>query len=196
MSPPPEAIANILVKIGFRLFDLVATRTEDLARHPELRSVLAALKHSRDEYLEEEVLRLILSGLRYGTELDKQVITYMLIVSRLTKERLKVALRATRPAKEENQMASYAQELLDRGWEQGSEEGRAKGIEEGRIEGRAEMLIGLLAAGLAPFPTRCKRVLTTQLLQNRMHGSTRLSMRSPTMKYCRQIARVDVHTAV
>ena len=45
-------------------------------------------------------------------------------------------------------MASYAQELLDQGWEKGNIEGRAKG----REEGRAEMLIGLLGRRLGPVP--------------------------------------------
>ena len=67
ISPVPKEIARFLVRIGFVLLDLLATRTEDLAWHPELRSVLAALKHSRDVFLTDDILQLILSGLREGT---------------------------------------------------------------------------------------------------------------------------------
>ena len=144
MTSHLKDIVQVLAKFGFVLFDLVATITEVLAQQPELRSVLAALKHSRDVRMSDKVLHLILSGLREGTDLKTQVIAYILYACEVSKERLEVAVRETNPTREETQMGAYGQELFN------------QGRVEGKVEGRTEAIVEILHRRLGPVPDELK----------------------------------------
>lgn len=154
MVEAPEGIADLARSLACVLFDLGPADPESLPEDPEIRSVLAALRHSRDRSVPEDVLRAILSGPREGTELELQLAVYVAKAYDLTRERLEAALRQARPERWESLMGTVAEELVRESRDAWIARGIAEGEARGEARGKAEALLRLarLKFGDVPAP--------------------------------------------
>ncbi len=95
---------------------------------------------------EEGVLRRILSGVPDGSELELQVLSYIVRTYELTPAVLETAARAAKPERWEALMSTVAEAWV----REAKAEGRVEGRAEGRAEGKAETLIRLLQRRFGP----------------------------------------------
>ena len=117
-----------------------------------LRSGIATLKHGPDPGITDERIQRILSGVPGGSDLEKQIGTYMLHNDKVSRERLTIASMAIRPETTEAFMGSVAAELKNEGRMEGRAQGRLEGRTEGRAEGSTRTLLKLLGNRLGPVP--------------------------------------------
>ena len=101
---------------------------------------LAALVAAFRGQPEEGVLRRILSGLPDGSELEMQVLSYIVRTYELTPAVLETAARVAKPERWEALMSTVAEAWV--------REGKA----QGRAEGKAETLLRLLQRRFGPVP--------------------------------------------
>ena len=101
---------------------------------------------------EEGVLRRILSGVPDGSELELQVLSYIVRIYELTPAVLETAARAAKPERWEALMSTVAEAWVREAKAQGRVEGKAEGKAEGRAEGKAETLLRLLQRRFGPVP--------------------------------------------
>lgn len=124
--------------LRYLLLDLGEISDADLASEPETRSGLMALKYA---YRRDRLERVadILRGLRDGSFLERQVVTYIVDVFRdLTPERLRAAVRRAKPGQEDRMPSLAAEQWRREGWDDGLKAGEARG--------KAEAIIGVLRA--------------------------------------------------
>ena len=127
-------------------------------------SGLAALVAAFRGQAEAGVLRRILSGLPDGSELELQVLSYIVRTYELTPTVLETAARAAKPERWEALMSTVAEAWVRegeakgeaRGRAEGNAEGRVEGKAEGRAEGKAETLLRLLQRRFGPVPERTR----------------------------------------
>ena len=127
-------------------------------------SGLAALVAAFRGQAEAGVLRRILSGLPDGSELELQVLSYIVRTYELTPTVLETAARAAKPERWEALMSTVAEAWVRegeakgeaRGRAEGKAEGRVEGKAEGRAEGKAETLLRLLQRRFGPVPERTR----------------------------------------
>ncbi len=149
MIEAPEGIAGLARSLSCVLHDLGSGETERLSEDPGIRSVLAALRHTWDRPVPEDVLQLILSGPPDGTDLEVQLVTYIVRLYDLDRGRLEAALRLARPERWEELMGTVADELVEDGRKTWIAHGRAEGLAEGVARGRAEGVARGRAEGVA-----------------------------------------------
>ena len=118
------------------LHDLGERPLPALSRDPAVWSGLAALVAAFRGQPEEGVLRRILSGLPDGSELEMQVLSYIVRTYELTPTVLETAARAAKPQRWEALMSTVAE-----AW-----------VREGKAEGKAETLLRLLQRRFGPVP--------------------------------------------
>ena len=126
------------------LHDLGERPLAALSRDPAVWSGLAALVAAFRRQPEEGVLRRILSGVPDGSELELQVLSYIVRTYELTPAVLETAARAAKPQRWEALMSTVAEAWVREA------EGRVEGKAEGRAEGKAETLIRLLQRRFGP----------------------------------------------
>ena len=126
------------------LHDLGERPLPALSRDPEVWSGLAALVAAFRGQPEEGVLRRILSGLPDGSELEMQVLSYIVRTYELTPAVLETAARAAKPQRWEALMSTVAEAWV--------REGKLQGRAEGKAEGKAETLLRLLRRRFGPVP--------------------------------------------
>ena len=97
-------------------------------------SGLAALVAAFRGQPEAGVLRRILSGLPDGSELELQVLSYIVSTYELTPAMLETAARAAKPERWEALMSTVAEAWV----REGEAKGEARGRVEGKVEGKAE----------------------------------------------------------
>ena len=100
---------------------------------------------------EEGVLRRILSGLPDGSELELQVLSYIVRTYELTPAVLETAARAAKPERWEALMSTVAEAWV----REGKAQGRAEGKAQGRAEGKAETLLSSSAAAVRSGSGEC-----------------------------------------
>ena len=122
------------------LHDLGERPLPALSRDPEVWSGLAALVAAFRGQPEEGVLRRILSGLPDGSELEMQVLSYIVRTYELTPAVLETAARAAKPQRWEALMSTVAEAWV------------REGKLQGRAEGKAETLLRLLRRRFGPVP--------------------------------------------
>jgi hypothetical protein len=130
------------------LHDLGERPLAELSGDPAVWSGLAALVAAFRGQPEEGVLRRILSGVPDGSELELQVLSYIVRTYELTPAVLETAARAAKPERWEALMSTVAEAWVREGKAQGRAEGRA----EGKAEGKAETLLRLLQRRFGPVP--------------------------------------------
>ena len=126
------------------LHDLGERPTSALSRDAAVWSGLAALVAAFRGQPEEGVLRRILSGVPDGSELELQVLSYIVRTYELTPTVLETAARAAKPERWEALMSTVAEAWV--------REGKA----QGRAEGKAETLLRLLQRRFGPIPERAR----------------------------------------
>ncbi len=174
MVEAPSPAAEFAKSLSCVLFDLGQTKTMDLPEDPEIRSVLAALKHARDRPVPRDVLRMILSGPLDGTELELQLAVYVSRTYDLDRDMLEAALRDARPERWENLMGTVADELVReqkaawiavgeaRGELKGKIRGEARGQARGEAKAKAETFLRLARLKFGDIPeTRDQQVRAT-----------------------------------
>ena len=138
------------------LHDLGERPLGSLSRDPTVWSGLAALAAAFRGRPEEGVLRRILARLPDGSELEMQVLSYIVRTYELTPAVLETAARAAKPERWEALMSTVAeawvQEAKAQGRVEGKAEGRVEGKAEGRVEGKAETLLRLVQRRFAVVP--------------------------------------------
>ncbi len=122
------------------LHDLGERPTATLSRDPAVWSGLAALVAAFRGQPEEGVLRRILSGLPDGSELEMQVLSYIVRTYELTPAVLETAARAAKPERWEALMSTVAEAWV------------REAKVQGRAEGKAETLLRLLQRRFGPVP--------------------------------------------
>ena len=122
------------------LHDLGERPLAALSGDPAVWSGLAALVAAFRGQPEEGVLRRILSGVPDGSELELQVLSYIVRTYELTPAVLETAARAAKPERWEALMSTVAEAWV--------REGEARG----RAEGKAETLLRLLQRRFGPIP--------------------------------------------
>ena len=131
-----------------------------LSGDPAVWSGLAALVAAFRGQPEEGVLRRILSGVPDGSELELQVLSYIVRTYELSPAVLETAARAAKPQRWEALMSTVAEawvrEAKAEGRAEGEAKGKAEGKAEGRAEGKAETLLRLLQRRFGPVPERAR----------------------------------------
>ena len=94
------------------------------------------------------MLRRILARLPDGSELEMQVLSYIVRTYELTPAVLETAARAAKPQRWEALMSTVAEAWVQEARAQGRVEGKA----EGRVEGKAETLLRLMQQRFAVVP--------------------------------------------
>ena len=130
------------------LHDLGERPLEELSGDAAVWSVLAALVAALRGRTEEGLLRRILSGLADGSELEMQVLSYIVRTCELTPAELETAGRAAKPRRWEALMATVAEAWV----REGEARGKAVGLAEGKAEGKAETLLRLLERRFGTVP--------------------------------------------
>ena len=134
------------------LHDLGERPLTALSRDPAVWSGLAALVAAFRGQPEEGVLRRILSGLPDGSELELQVLSYIVRTYELTPAVLETAARAAKSQRWEALMSTVAEAWV----REGEAKGRAEGKAQGRAEGKAETLLRLLQRRFGPVPASAR----------------------------------------
>ena len=130
------------------LHDLGERPLAELSGDPAVWSGLAALVAAFRGQPEEGVLRRILSGLPDGSELELQVLSYIVRTYELTPVVLETAARAAKPERWEALMSTVAEAWVREAKAQGRAEGEAKG----EARGKAETLLRLLQRRFGSVP--------------------------------------------
>ena len=130
------------------LHDLGERPLGGLSGDPAVWSGLAALVAAFRGQPEEGVLRRILSGLPDGSELEMQVLSYIVRTYELTPAVLETAARVAKPERWEALMSTVAEAWV----REGEAKGEVKGEARGRAEGKAETLLRLLQRRFGPVP--------------------------------------------
>ena len=134
------------------LHDLGERPLGELSGDPAVWSGLAALVAAFRGQPEEGVLRRILSGVPDGSELELQVLSYIVRTYEVTPVVLETAARAAKPERWEALMSTVAEAWVREGEARGRAEGEARGRTEGKAEGKAETLLRLLRRRFGPVP--------------------------------------------
>ena len=128
------------------LHDLGQRPLAGLSGNPAVWSGLAALVVALRGQPEEGVLRRILSGVPDESELELQVLSYIVRTYELRPAVLETAARAAKPQRWEALMSTVAEAWM----REGKARGRAEGRAEGKAEGKAETLLRLLQRRFGP----------------------------------------------
>ena len=134
------------------LHDLGERPLGALSGDPAVWSGLAALVAAFRGQPAEGVLRRILSGVPDGSELELQVLSYIVRTYELTPTVLETAARAAKPQRWEALMSTVAEAWVREAKAEGRVEGKAEGRVEGKAEGKAETLLRLLQRRFGPVP--------------------------------------------
>ncbi len=134
-----------------------------LSGDPAVWSGLAALAAAFRGQPEEGVLRRILSGVPDGSELELQVLSYIVRTYELSPAVLETAARAAKPQRWEALMSTVAEAWVREAKAEGRAEGEAKGKAKGKAEGKAKGK----AEGKAKGKAEGKAETLLRLLQRR-----------------------------
>ena len=91
-------------------------------------------------------------GVRTRSELELQVLSYIVRTYELSPAVLETAARAAKPQRWEALMSTVAEAWV----QEAKAEGRVEGKAEGRAEGKAETLLRLLQRRFGPVPERAR----------------------------------------
>ncbi len=147
-ADPPEGGAGGLSCV---LCDLGAMETAELPGNPEVRAILAAMKHARDEEVPKNILHDILSDIHVGSDLERPLVRYIMrTYNKRTQRNLMAALCGAWPGRRgkelmetiaEAMIAERIEERLAERIEERLEERRAVWMDRGRAEGKAETFL-------------------------------------------------------
>ncbi len=153
----PLSLAAMVVDPPFRLLEptfgyyLRNLRTipfQLLATHPADRAGLAALRysHSGPDAMEEKlrVLPEMLAGLPDHSELEQQIMLYVIEIWAVSVATLRRAAETAKPGKGTRLVGEVLQQLVD--------QGKAEGLIAGKAQGMATTLIQLLEHRFGPIP--------------------------------------------
>lgn len=147
-----EELEPFVRSLRYELHDLGSIAFDALSRDDSVRAVLAALTCRLLEDELAERLRAIFALLPDGSQLETQVLGYIVSTVEMTVPVLTEALRKAKPDRWEAMMSTVAEEWIKRGEARGKQLGLMEGEARGEARGKAALLLRLIERRFGPAP--------------------------------------------
>ncbi len=162
-----EELEPFVRSLRYELHDLGSIDFDALSRDDSVRAVLAALTCWLFEDELAERLRAIFALLPDGSQLETQVLGYIVSTVEMTVPVLTEALRGARPDRWEAMMSTVAEEWIQHGEARGKQLGLTEGKRLGLTEGKRLGLTEGKQLGLMEGEARGKAALLLRLIERR-----------------------------